>query len=309
MRNFINLLIFIEVTLLLSLKNIYIAQSSCDCDHRIQSGTRFVDGNDFDYHPGDVFCLEAGEYTQSIEFENISGSSENPITIINCGGLVSTAYIRFDNCQYFRITGTGDESLNYGILIDGNLYDRADGMGLYTFTTDFEIDHLEFKNTKAAALHLAIRPDCDPRTQRGNFVIKNINVHDNYVHDTGTEGFYFGSTKTNGAEVECDGQIITVYPVLIENIRVHHNTFINNGWDALQVSGAEKLPGALIYDNYIYNHGFLKNVNQSAGIVVGGGSSARVYNNWIETGDLEVDASEIAACDRLNHSRRTRIGF
>lgn len=261
------------------------SQTDCNCDHTINVGSNvIVDANDLGVNPGDIICIEAGTYGENLQLMNFKGDPDNRITFINCGGVVNTPYMEFDNCQYFRLTGTGNEENAYGIFINGDIYDKEDGLRLYNFTTDFEIDHLEFANTEAAALHLVIRPKCDPMTQRGNFVIKNVDIHDTYVHDTGTEGFYIGHSEYYGVDVVCDGETIEEYPILMENIRVHNNRFVNTGWDAVQVGCAEKQPGALIYDNYIYNYGTKNNNDQGAGIVVGGGSSGRVYNNWIEKG-------------------------
>lgn len=258
-----------------------IAQSDCDCDHVIPAGSRFIYGEDYDVKPGDVICLEAGEY-ESLEMFDFAGDPNERITITNCGGVAALARLRLENSQHFRLTGTGVPGTKYGIFIDGSIDDRTDGLSISIFSTDFEVDHLEFANTKAAAFHMVMRPECDPMTQRGNFTMRNINVHDNYVHDIGTEGFYLGHTSYFGTAIDCEGEVIEVFPILLENVKIHNNTFRNTGWDAIQVSSAEALPGVQIYNNKIYNHGTENIATQAAGIVVGGGSSGLIYNNWIE---------------------------
>jgi len=257
------------------------AQSECDCDHTIPAGSRFIYGEDYDVKPGDVICLEAGEY-ESLEMFDFAGDENNRIKITNCGGVAVLARLRLENSQFFRLTGTEVSDSKYGIFIDGSIHDRTDGLSISIFSTDFEVDHLEFANTKAAAFHMVMRPECDPMTQRGNFTMRNIDVHDNYVHDIGTEGFYLGHTSYFGTDIECNNETIEVFPILLENVKIHGNTFRNTGWDAIQVSSAEALPGVQIYDNKIFNHGTENIATQAAGIVIGGGSSGRIYNNWIE---------------------------
>ena len=265
----------------------YLNAQECNCDHIIKPdpelGPQFVDGNDFDIKPGQVICLEAGTY-YSLEMKNFAGEPGNRITIQNCGGKASLSRLRLENSQHFRLTGTGVEGMRYGIFIDGRISDRTDGLSISIFSTDFEVDNLEFAHTKGAAFHMVMRPECDPATQRGNFVVENVDVHHNYVHDVGTEGFYMGHTSYYGTEIDCGGEKKEVFPVLLESIKVHDNIFRDTGWDAIQVSSAERLPGALIYNNRIYNYGTENIATQAAGIVIGGGSSARVYNNWIEKG-------------------------
>ena len=57
----------------------------CGCDHVIGFDVDYIDGASFS--PGDVVCVPAGTRTQ-IVFENLDGTLENPIQIVNCGGQV-----------------------------------------------------------------------------------------------------------------------------------------------------------------------------------------------------------------------------
>lgn len=56
----------------------------------------------------------------------------------------------------------------------------------------------------------------------------------------------------------------------------------NTGWDGIQVSRAAS--NCEIFNNTILNYG-IKNDNwQKAGIVIGGGTTGKLYNNYIHTG-------------------------
>ncbi|MEO1051426.1 MAG: right-handed parallel beta-helix repeat-containing protein [Bacteroidota bacterium] len=278
---------FLLATLVLSLCFLSSIQAQdCDCDHVIDPTTPFVKGENFDIQPGDRICLMAGEYDY-LHILNFHGEPGNPITFVNCGGKVTVGQFRhhfgfvMENCQYFRLTGTGDENINYGILVDGTT-NRASGMSISTFSTDFEVDHVEFANTGGAGFHMVMRPSCDPATHRANFTQRNIFIHDNYAHDNGAEGFYMGHSFYNGQDIQCDGQTVTVFPMLIDNIRFYNNITERTGQDGFQVSTAES--GAEIYNNVVRDYGLNEIPAQAAGIVVGGGTSGRIYNNWIENG-------------------------
>lgn len=51
------------------------------CTFVIDAKTRTIDGNELGLKPGDVVCLDASVKYGSLEFVNIVGSAEAPITI------------------------------------------------------------------------------------------------------------------------------------------------------------------------------------------------------------------------------------
>ena len=263
-----------------------IADSDCNCDHTITPAKTYVNGQGLDVQPGDVICLQAGKY-EYLNLYNFRGTAEQPLTFINCGGQVEIGGYQWhygfvmNNNQHFRLTGTGDTDYEYGIRIDG-IKDNASGFAISTYSSDFEIDHLEISNTGFAGMHIVMKPTCDPASQKGNYVMRNINIHDNYVHDTHGEGLYIGHSKYTGTTVTCDGEKKTVYPHTVEGIRVHNNTIERTGWDGFQVSCAVK--DCEIYRNTVKDYGRENKSSQRAGIVIGGGSTGRLYDNLIYRG-------------------------
>jgi len=261
----------------------------CDCDHLIEpKSNNLIDGEVLGVKPGDKVCLKSGLFSW-LRLQNFKGTRENPLTIINCGGLVkigpSSHHFRFviENSEHFRLSGSGSSEYYYGIKIDGGgIVNNSSGLTISTFSTDFEVDHLEFSQSAGASLHSVLRPDCDPKRQRGGFTQRNLYIHDNYIHDSGTEGFYIGYSFYDGVQENCNGQNVTIYPISLENINIFRNIFENTGWDAFQVSCADG--GANIYNNIVRNFATNNVGNQGAGIVIGGGTKANVFNNWIDTG-------------------------
>jgi hypothetical protein len=51
------------------------------CTYFIDATTKVVDGNELGLKPGDVICLDAAVKYSSLEFVNLIGSADAPITI------------------------------------------------------------------------------------------------------------------------------------------------------------------------------------------------------------------------------------
>ena len=54
------------------------------CTVIIDAKTKVIDGNELGIKPGDVICLDAAVKYGSIDFVNIVGTSEAPVTIGTC---------------------------------------------------------------------------------------------------------------------------------------------------------------------------------------------------------------------------------
>lgn len=257
----------------------------CNCDHTITLDQEIIDGSKLGISPGDTICIEAGK-REYLWFENFEGTQDQPLVFINCGGQVvisnTTKWgISISNSKYFKILGTGDPAYKYGIKIDGV---ATVGVSFNRLTTDFEAGYIEVNKSLGVGCSAKTDPECDkPETWRGNFVMRNVDIHHFYVHDAGTkeaggEGFYIGHSFFNGIDKPCG----KLYPHNIENIKVHDNIIENIAWDGMQVSCA--ISGTEVYNNSIKNYGLLKNGAQQAGLVVGGGSKGKFYNNTIDNG-------------------------
>lgn len=254
----------------------------CDCDFVITPDNYKLKYNaSSDKISGNTICIKGGIY-ERIWFEGFQGTSKNPITIINCKGKVIFRHdknphggFNFINCSFIRLTGSGDPSITYGFKVENTL--RGSGVSFNTFSNNIEIDHVEIANTNFAGLVIKTDPTCDdPRTWRDNFRMENVSVHDNYIHDTRGEGVYIGYT-TN---LKCGSN--TIYGHDIKNLKVYNNIVERTGWDGIQIANSTE--GCEIYNNKIRNYATRNAGSHKHGLLMGGYTSGRVYNNFIENG-------------------------
>ena len=258
--------------------------------HTIPVGSVYADGDGMGINPGDTIFLEAG-LKPYLLLKNFQGSAENYITIINKGGKVEISNDDFHygmvtfNCRYFRLTGTGDPEIDYGISITAS-NGESNGLSLDELSSDFEIDHLEIYNTGFAGIMSKTNPKCDSTANRGNFTQYNTIFHDNYIHKTGGEGFYVGHSYYAGYQKVCDGDTVMLYPHDVIDAKIYDNIIDSTGYDGIQLGCA--VEGAEVYGNMITNAGTADDAlglyYGMSGIVLGGGTSGLCYNNFINDG-------------------------
>ena len=253
--------------------------ADCGCTYVVPANTYLVDGQALGLKPGNVICLTSGASYKNIVFRNIKGTATAPITIKNCGGLVTLNgtgqgfTLKTEYSQYFRITGgTGT---TYGIKLVGG----QQSLQLDKLSTNFEIDHLEIGGSGFAGIMAKTDPTCDNTTIRGNFTMRDVLIHHNYVHDTGGEGLYIGNSfYDKGVSTPCG----TRYPHTIEGLKIYNNVIKNSGWESIQVGSTPK--GAEVFYNRIENYG-TKNVQyQKNGVQFGEGAPGKFYGNYINGG-------------------------
>lgn len=256
------------------------ALSECGCTYVVPALKHKIDGTVLGIKPGDVICLQAGAAYKNILFVNIKGTPSKPITIKNCGGSVNlnatgmTFAMKTQNSQYFRITGSGASPF-HGIKMRG----ASLGLTLDYLSTRFEVDHLEVYNVNFAGIMAKTDPTCDDATIRGNFTMKDILIHDNYVHDTGGEAFYIGNSfYANGVTTSCGVRL----PHAIEGVEIYNNKVRNAGWEGIQLGSATK--NASMHDNSVENFGTKNAYNQRNGIQLGEGTGGECYNNFVKNG-------------------------
>jgi hypothetical protein len=250
------------------------------CTYVVPSNAYKIDGLALGLKPGDVICLSSLNKYTSLLFVNINGTATNPITITNCGGTVNinatgkSCGIKTQQSKYFRITGSS--AATYGIKIYGaNL-----GITLDYLSTNFEVDHIEAYKIGFAGIMAKTDPSCDDKTIRGNFTMRDISVHHNYVHDTGGEGFYVGNSfyKDGVNNATCGRRL----PHSIEGAKIFNNVVKNTGWEGIQLGSATV--GAEVYNNTIENYGTKNVTNQRNGMQLGEGTGGLCYNNFIKSG-------------------------
>lgn len=272
----------------------------CGCDFTInppasRSTSVFINGETLGVKPGQTICLTAGFYMQ-IRLVGISGTPESPVTIKNCGGLVEIGdavnfgrwyaidVVRNRNVRY---TGSGSADIQYGIKL-GKSGDTALKIGL---STDVEIDHLEIAHANFAGIMAKTDYKGNPPPDAPE--MNNINIHDNYIHDTRGEGMYIGETKSPGQNLrhlEVWNNIITrtgldFFQVanVVEDIDVHHNVFYRSGLRNVLYQNK----GVQIGDNSVgrYHHNIVLASPSNAVIVMGSGNIHITDNYFAGAGD------------------------
>lgn len=255
------------------------AQADCGCDYNHPLNVYKLDGSTAGLQPGDTVCLGSGA-RNNMRITNVVGTADQPITIQNCGGTLdiqtTTFGITMDNNRYLRVTGTGVPGVKYGIKVGGQI-------GVEGLTSNVEMDHIEMYNSGNTGMSVKTDPTCDPATWRENFTMHDVSIHDNYAHDTTTEGFYIGYTFYFGRTITCDGQPTTVFGHIIDGLEVYNNVTHNTGREGIQIHSAP-LGNARIFNNQISDFGEQQTQPfQDNGMQIGS-ANIHVYNNRIEDG-------------------------
>ena len=256
---------------------------SCSCDFIITKSGSYSN-NTIGIKPGQTVCIQAGTYG-GLYFNNFVGTAQKPIRFVNCGGQVvissdkTPTGIQFYGCQYFVLSGTGEDKYTYGIRVDKTA-PGAQAVGVSVKSSDCEIDHIEIAGAGFAGIMVKTDPTCDSTTWRGNLVVRNVKIHHNYIHDTNSEGIYIGSTSWNeGYKMDCGGLTRTVFPHNIYGLEIHHNLTERTGTEGIQYAAA---PDAEVHHNIVRNSGLSPFASfQNNGMQLGGGVSGRFYNNQI----------------------------
>ena len=278
--------IFILITIaLFIIIQVCVATGNTNSKFYIKTNVTNVDGTNMGIKPGDTMFIEPG-YRDHLRFYNIHGDSLNYVVFINNGGLVELNTTTFNfgiqvyNCSYFRLTGTGS-NLEYGIKI-GSTPVGTNGLSLDGSSTNYEVDHIEVTKSGFAGICANPKPDCENKLNRGNFTRRNTLFHDNYVHATLGEAFYIGHSFYTGYTITCDTVKKVVYPHEIHGLKVYNNIIDSCGLDGIQVGCATI--GCEIYGNKITNYGVKNENDQNFGIIIGGGTGGKCYNNSIING-------------------------
>lgn len=252
----------------------------CGCTYTVPANAYRLDAQALGIKPGAVVCLKAGTAYKNLVFSKFKGTAAAPITIKNCGGMVTINGtgkwfgLRTEFSSFIRITG-GSTSGVYGIRVNGG----QQSIHLDQLTTQVEVDHVEIANSGFAGIMAKTEPSCDNASIRGNFVMRNVILHDNYVHNTGGEGFYVGhNSYEKGINTPCGIRL----PHTLEGVKIYNNLIKNSGWESIQVASTPK--GAEVYNNRIENYGVKNVLYQNNGVQFGAGGTGKFYGNYIKGG-------------------------
>ncbi|WP_148313315.1 right-handed parallel beta-helix repeat-containing protein [Sorangium cellulosum] len=195
-----------------------------------------------DWSALDRLYIPAGEYRSILLGGLPERSAERPLVITNLGGQVKVGGDAANHLFVLKggkgwiLTGrhdpvskTGDEGFRghaeggfarsqgtYGIFIDDAFSKEGlSGLAIGGGASDFELEVIEVARVEFAGV--IAKTDDD-----GQATMRNVKVHDLYVHDVGSEGIYFGSTQAQPQHA-------------FERLEVYDNRFLRTGTEALQV--------------------------------------------------------------------------
>ena len=255
---------------------------ACPCHYWVQESGVYQ-ASQVAVQPGQTVCIQAGQYTQ-LRFVGFVGSAEAPIRFINYGGQVvvnGDAYnsgIQFYRCRFFKITGSGDDRYTYGFRVYNPGRASGSALNVTAKSSDCEIERTELSNAGFAGMMVKTDPDCDTMTWRQNFTMRNVKIHDNYIHDVGGEGLYIGNSFWSGGRpLTCAGVARRAFPHEIHGLEVYRNRVERSAAEAIQYGCA---PGAKVHHNEMTDTGTSPFANfQNNGLQMGEGSSGECYNN------------------------------
>lgn len=253
-----------------------------------------TDGRKIGVQPGDVICLSAAKNYKRLLFKYIEGTKDKPVIIRNCGGTAKVysadAFgIKFEHSKHFKIVGDGGPG-KYGIKIST---EKGFFLTMEKLTTDFEIARLEIAGPqekgmgpKAGFAGIGVKTspyqNCELFTDptRNAWVMTNVSIHDNYIHDTGGEGLYIGHGFYKGRKEKQCAEV--TYSHSIKGLRIYNNLIENVGYDGMQIKNADQ--DVEVYNNVVRSYGTLNHGAHNEGLFIGEGTTGRFYNNLIDTG-------------------------
>lgn len=204
--------------------------------------------------PGKKILIKAGKYGNiQLRFANgnVAGTELNPVIITNSGGQVECQNgISVTNASYYKLTGKyvpgvsghiGYQGHDAGYAFSQGKYgiyanfcwNNTSGAGVYlngTAASYGEVEYVEAGNGGFTGIY--IKNDTP-----GSAAYYNNKVHDNYIHDTGGEGVYIGTTSTNN-------------PQQLFNLQFYNNRIIRAGNDGVQFG--QLAGGCRIYNNVVF---------------------------------------------------------
>lgn len=280
---------FLTAMMVVTLSNKVFAQ--CNCTYSIDSTVSMLNNDTVGLKPGDTLCVTAGT-RQFLTLLNFHGNADSTLVVTNCGGTVTvnstnTIYyqqgINIKNCRFLQFTGTGHVGSTYGFqVLNTNI---GSGIDVRDGSTNIELDHLEIANTHFAGIIIKDDPKCNGDYSRSNFLMRDIQVHHNYIHNTDGEGIYIGVTAYDAFAKDCSGDGIVDTFLLgheIIGVDVHHNKLDSIGREGIQVFSA--LRDVDLHHNTICHYSIKKEPAHGSAIQLGNGSSGNIYNNMIKKG-------------------------
>lgn len=225
-------------------------------------------------NPGDTVELK-GNFTY-FSFDSLKGTVEKPIVFVNNGRVWLERGFGMNDVQNIKIVG----SAGYGFFIQG-IEKSGSGVSIGRHSSNIEISGVEIAN-KNYGFWIKNEADCDVTLNYPNWTLDNIKVHDCYIRQMDSQGFYMGSTDPNNLDrsITCNGVTRNYAPTRLGNIKIYNNIIDSTGRPGIQLSGA-MTGNNEIYGNKISNCGLQYDDAQGTGISLGGYTRAYVHDNII----------------------------
>jgi hypothetical protein len=208
----------------------------------------------------DTLQIAPGNYVSII----LTGIFGNGKKIVIDGTNVHADFSRIDSSAWFKVM-----NFNFGAV------GAATGLAI-ELCSHYEVSNNEIHSSDVG-LYCKKNPDDNPATRYPNYLIEDVLIHDNYIHNVQGEGMYIGHTYPNGDPYN-KGYI----PVRMKGVQIYHNRVEYTGWDGIQLSNATD--GCSIHDNQIAHYGLWDKGSQRAGLIMGANTNGDVYNNTILDG-------------------------
>lgn len=265
------------------------------------------------YNPGDTLTIPSNRQYTYWSADGLHGTQACPITIINdTGQVVMYAGIAVTNSTHVHITGSGNTKYFYGFYITSYPGKPAAATGnslQVDGTSSFvEVDHVD-EYIKTYMWWVKNEDNCQDSIN--NHRLDNIKIHDIRGKNINQDGGYTGSTAPygTGRDVVCGGIHYSPAPSHMSNIEIYNIIADSIGRTGIQLSGCDSGVNS-IHDCHVTRTGFENNPSQGSGIILGGGTEARVYNNYVRNtyqhgisvlgaGICEVDHNDIDSSGML----------
>lgn len=220
---------------------------------------------------GDTLKIPAGTYNV-IQIDSFGGDPCRDIIIVNSGGqvIVTGSGMRFNkDVHHVSVLGIGSadtygfKTVSFASSRSNHFTVRRIEAGPNPFGVGFYIKQDPYVN--------------EPWTHYPNYTSTKITIDSCYVHDVDGEGMYIGHTYPDGDPSQ--GNRI---PQRLDSVTISNNIVENTGWDGIQLSNARN--DAKIFGNTVTNFGILDIDGQRAGIILGGNTRGKVYENTVTNG-------------------------
>jgi poly(3-hydroxybutyrate) depolymerase len=273
----------------------------------------YLNRDGWDIQGGDTIKIPGGRYNR-IYLGDFGGSPDAKVIIVPKDSAVVMVDVGVDKARFHagkNSNNTGDSNWIAHAIFDGTyLRDKTgeqfgfDCRGTSWGITGLNINNVTFKgwNFHGTSIGAQIKMYSDsvgsPWSVYDNVVQDSIRIlYSSFDSIPGSEGAYIGNTAPSGAQAGNDGPIARM-----SNIEVAYCFFYHTWWDPVQTSSGRGY--STLHDNIIIKGSQADSSSQNWGILLGGNSSGRIYNNVVFNstsgtigtlgyGDVEIDHNAV----------------